>query len=120
VGAGVELPLRASDGSFAHLSRPWAITEVDDHVWVDADVLRDGTDALSGGERRVLAVVATLIDECPVDVVDVGTGLDWANLHLVIALLAHAARSLEHADVTIGPGGASHVTRPGPVVAWPT
>jgi ABC-type transport system involved in cytochrome bd biosynthesis fused ATPase/permease subunit len=75
---------------------------------------------MSGGERRILAMVAALIGETPVDVVDVVTGLDRANLHLVLAALAHAAGSHEHADVVVGTDGVVHLTRPGPVVAWPT
>jgi hypothetical protein len=120
VGAGVELLLRAFDGRFADPSRPWVITDAGGRVWVDTDVLRDGTGALSGGERRVLVMVAALIDEGPVDVVDIVTGLDRAHLHLVLAALAHAAGSHEQADLTISAGGVSRLTRPGPVVAWPT
>ena len=41
----------------------------------------------------MLALVAALLDEAPVDVVDIITGLDRANLHLVLAALAHAAGS---------------------------
>lgn len=118
--AGVELLLRGFDGRFAGSSWPWIVTVPDGRVWVDADALRDGTGALSGGERRILAMVAALLDETPVDVVDVVTGLDRANLHLVLAALAHAAGSHEHADVVVGPDGLGHLTRPGPVVAWPT
>jgi len=118
--AGVELILRACDGRFARPSWPWIVTEPDGRVWVDADALRDRTGAMSGGERRVLALVAALIGETPVDVVDVVTGLDRTNLHLVLAALAHAAGSHEHADVVVGPDGVGHLTRPGPVVAWPT
>lgn len=118
--AGVELMLRAFDGRFARPSRRWIVTEPDGRVWVDADALSDGVGALSGGERRVLALVAALLDEAPVDVVDIITGLDRANLHLVLAALAHAAGSHEHADVVVGPDGLGHLTRPGPVVAWPT
>ena len=113
MAAGAELMLRAFDGRFARPSWPWIVTEPDGRVWVDAG-------ALSGGERRVLAMVAALLDETPVDVVDVVTGLDRANLHLVLATLAHAAGSHEHADVVVGLDGFGRLTRPGPVVAWPT
>jgi len=115
--AGAELILRACDGRFARPSWPWIVTEPDGRVGVDAGALRDRTGALSGGERRALALVAALIGEAPVDVV---TGLDRTNLHLVLAALAHAAGSHEHADVVVGPNGVGHLTRPGPVVAWPT
>jgi hypothetical protein len=65
-------------------------------------------------------VVAALIDDGAVEVVDIMTGVDRANLHLVLAALAHAAGSHEHADLTTDAGGVSHLTCPGPVVAWPT
>jgi hypothetical protein len=120
MAAGVELVLLAFEGRFARPSWPWIVSEPDGRVWVDADALSDNTATLSGGERRVLALVAALLDEAPVDVVDIITGLDRANLHLVLAALAHAAGSHEHADVVVGPDGLGHLTRPGPVVAWPT
>ena len=117
--AGVELMLRAFGGRFACGSWPWIVAEPDGRVWVDARSLREDTGAMSGGERRILAVVAALIDETPVDVVDVITGVDRANLHLVLAALAHAAGSHEHADIVVGTDGVAHLTRPGPLVAWP-
>lgn len=118
--AGVEVLLRAFDGRFGHPSRPWIVTESDGHMWVDADALQDDTGAMSGGERRILVMVAARIDEGPVDVVDVVTGLDRANLQLVLASLAHDAGWHERAEVTNRPAGVSHLTRPGPIVAWPT
>lgn len=73
---------------------------------------------LSGGERRVLFVVASLLDERPLDIVDVVTGLNRENLQLVLAALAHAGGShtaavLEHVDGTV------RVSTPGPLVPWP-
>lgn len=117
--AGVELLHRAFRGRYASTSCPWVVTGPDGRVWIDADSLRAGTGALSGGERRVLTMVAGLIDEAPVDVVDVVAGLDRANLHLVLAALAHAAGSHEHTEVDGGIDGGARVTKPGPVVAWP-
>jgi hypothetical protein len=118
--AGVELLLRAFNGRFAHPSWPWIITAPGGPVWVDALALREQIAALSGGERRMLGVVAALLDEAPVDVVEVVTGVDRSHLHLVLAALAHAAGSHEHTDVVVGPDGNAHLTRPGPVVPWPT
>ncbi len=120
MGAGVELLARAFGGRFADPSRPWVITKPDGRMWVDVDVLCDASGALSGGERRIVAMVVALLDERPVDVVDVVTGLDREHLHLVLASLAHAAGSHEHAALTLSPDGVAHLTRPGPVVAWPT
>ena len=118
--AGVELLLRAFGGWYAGAAWPWIVSEPDGRLWIDADALRGGTGALSGGERRVLTMVAGLIDEAPVDVVDVVVGLDRANLHLVLAALAHGAGSHEHTEVSVGIDGVAHMTNPGPVVAWPT
>jgi hypothetical protein len=120
MGAGVELLARAFGGRFADRSRPWIITEPDGRVWVDVDMLGDASGALSGGERRIVAMVVALLDDRLVDVVDVVTGLDRQHLHLVLASLAHAAGSHEHAALTLDPDGVAHLTRPGPVVAWPT
>jgi ABC-type transport system involved in cytochrome bd biosynthesis fused ATPase/permease subunit len=95
---------------------PVVVSEPGGRVWIDVDALSDGTGALSGGERRLLAMVAALLEETPVDVVDVVTGLDRANLHLVLAALAHAAGSHEHAEVVLGCDGVAHLCRPGPLV----
>ena len=75
---------------------------------------------LSGGERRVLAVVAALIDEQPVEIVDVVSGLDRHHLDLVLAALAHAGGSHEHMSVVLDPDGAAHLSNPGPLHSWPT
>ena len=115
--AGVDLLVRAFDGRFAQLGAPWIHIEPDGSAWVGVTALRDAH-GLSGGERRVLTLVAALLDPAPLDVVDVVTGLDRANLHLVLAALAHAGESHEHFDVD--PDGLGHLTRPGPLIAWPT
>jgi hypothetical protein len=120
MGAGVELLLRAFDGTFADPSCRWLITEPDGRAWVDVDALNARAGVLSGGERRVLTMVAALIDEGPVDVVDVVSGLDRAHLHLVLAALAHAAGSHEHTDVVVEPDGVAHLSRPGALLRWPT
>jgi hypothetical protein len=120
MGASVELLLRAFSGRFANPSWRWVITEPDGRAWVDVDALNAGTGVLSGGERRILAMVAALINEGPVDVVDVVSGLDRAHLHLVLAALAHAAGSHEHTDVVIDPYGVAHLSRVGALLPWPT
>ena len=82
----------------------------------------------SGGERRVLLLAASLAGGVPVDLGDAVSGLDRANLHLVLAALSHANGSHEHAE-SVGeaerPGGPL-VVRPGsprltlgPVHPWP-
>ncbi|EYR62469.1 hypothetical protein N866_08290 [Actinotalea ferrariae CF5-4] len=120
VGAGVELLLRAFEGRFAGPSCRWVTSEPDGRTWVDVDALHAGAGVLSGGESRVLAMAAALIAETPVDVVDIVTGLDRPNLHLVLAALAHARGSHEHTDVVADPDGVARLTRPGALVRWPT
>lgn len=120
MSAGVELLIRSFEGRFALPARPWIRREPGGRVLVDVGVLRAQARALSGGERRVLDVVAALLEETPVAITDVVAGLDRANLHLVLAALAHAGGSHEHADVVVGADGIPRLTRPGPLIAWPT
>jgi hypothetical protein len=44
----------------------------------------------SGGERRILRLIASIADGIPVDLSDVLTGLDDTNLGLVAATVLHA------------------------------
>lgn len=115
--AAVELLLRAFGGRFADLALPWVPVD-GDVSWLDPDSLREHAAVLSGGERRLLFVVASLLDERPLDIVDVVTGLDRENLHLVLAAFAHAGGShtatvLEHVDGTV------RISAPGALVPWP-
>jgi hypothetical protein len=87
--AVVELLARAFGGRFAGAGHPWIGTDAAGRTWLDGDALRAAS-GLSGGERRVLALVAALIDLQPVEIVDVVSGLDRHHLDLVLA--AHGAR----------------------------
>lgn len=117
--AGIELILRAFDGRFARRSSAWIVAEPDGRVWLDAAALRRESGVFSGGERRVVAIAAALIDEAPVDVVDVVSGVDRTNLHLILAALSHAAGSHQHRGLDLDTAGRTHFVVPGPVVAWP-
>lgn len=121
--AGVELLLRAFGGRFATEGWPW-IEPMDDGFYrVDADVLIEQSRGLSGGERRLLDVVASLIagDDHKVDLHDVPSGVDRDTLALILAAIAHAGGSHEHsvpvfnADQT----GILRFGRPGPLFPWP-
>lgn len=125
--AAVELLVRAFGGRFAEAGRPWVkFTDQDQlDAYIDPEVLLDeGVDLLdkgvdgpySGSERRVLAVVASLLGGEPVDLSDVMSGLDRANVALVLAALAHANGSHEHSMWR--PGGRS--TRLPSLYPWPT
>lgn len=118
--AAVELIIRCFGGRFALPGSAWIRRDAGGRVWVDVDVLRAQSGVLSGGERRVLDVVAALLDETPIAIVDVVARLDRANLHLVLAAVAHAGGSHEHADLVVGHNGFARLSRPGPLVAWPT
>ena len=117
--AAVELLARAFGGRFARAGHPWIGTDTAGRMWLDGDALR-GASGLSGGERRVLALVAALVDEQPVEIADVVSGLDRHHLDLVLAALAHAGGSHEHAVVVFDPDGAAHLSSPGSLHPWPT
>ncbi|MCA0297258.1 MAG: hypothetical protein LCH96_18495 [Actinobacteria bacterium] len=97
--AGVELLIRTSDGRFAASSQPWI--QPGDHQgwwWVDADQLTDDNlGALSGGEARMLRIAASLLGGVPVSLHEAVPGLDRDHVELVLAAIAHASGSHEHA-----------------------
>ena len=49
---------------------------------------------MSGGERRLLAIAASLGSGEPVDLADALTGLDSWNAQVVVDAIAHAADAL--------------------------
>jgi hypothetical protein len=103
--AGTELLLRFAGGRFARLSQPWVVQE-GAAVWVNAQALVDNLGPLSGGERRVLAIVASLLDAAhTVSLGDVLPGLDREALDLVLAALAHAAGSHQQNGVEVDDNG---------------
>lgn len=117
--AAVELLARAFGGRFATRGHPWIVDDDDDgRAWLETRALRSAP-ALSGGERRVLRLAAALLDAEPIDIVDVVTGLDRTHLDLVLAALAHAGGSHEHAALTLDRDGTVHLSQPGPLHRWP-
>lgn len=118
--AAVELLVRSFGGRFASTSWEWVRTcDAPGWFWLDDEPLFHGTDALSGGERRVLAIAGALVSgPTLVDLADVASGLDRSHLALVLAALAHAGGSHEHSDFTVQ-AGETVFRRLGPLVAWP-
>jgi hypothetical protein len=59
--------------------------------WPEAiTALEAGRLPCSGGERRILAIAASLAEGLPVDLRDALIGLDSANINLVAAAVLHA------------------------------
>ena len=121
--ASVELLARAFDGRFARADQPWIRIEPSGATWLDDQFLAASLAGLSGGERRVLTVVAALADANSarrVDLTDIVTGIDQANLDLVLAALAHASGSHQHARlVPAGHGSSAHLEPLTTLHAWP-
>ena len=119
--AAVELLVRAFGGRFASIRCRW-VRECDrpGWFWLDGERLINDTGALSGGERRVLAVAGSLVSGASLSDLDsLLAGLDRPNLELVLAALAHAAGSHEQIDAHVE-GDLLVYRRLGPVLAWPT
>ena len=118
--AGVELLLRAFGGRFARADQPWIVTETGGRVWLDGDGLSEHLPVLSGGERRVLGVVLALVDPTPDRLVDLAAGIDRDHLDFVLAAIAHAGGSHEHALLVSDlENGTAHLERPGSLHPWP-
>ncbi len=119
--AAVELLVRSFGGRFASTGFEWVrACDAPGWFWLDGEPLRNGTGAMSGGERRLLGVVGALVSgPTVVDLADVASGLDRPHLGLVLAALAHAGGSHEHSDFSLQDGRAVFC-RLSPLVDWPT
>ena len=118
--AAVELLARAFGGRFASAGYRWVQPcDRPGWFWLDGEALTYHTGALSGGERRLLAVAGALVSGAALsDLAGVLSGLDRPNLALVLAALAHAGGSHEHTDVTVQ-GDRAVFRRLSPLVDWP-
>ena len=122
--AAVEILVRAFDGRFATPGHPW-IQPCAQPGWWWLDVSRlvdDEIGHLSGGEQRILRVVASLAGGEPVSLADNLPGLDRELTDLVLAGIAHANGSHEHPDFRIDQERRVAV-RNGPLPSlhpWPT
>ena len=99
--AAVELLVRAFDGRFARPGSPW-IQPCDQPGWWWLDVTQlvdDQIGHLSGGEQRMLRIVASLAGGEPVSLAESVPGLDPDLTELVLAAIAHAGGSHEHPDI---------------------
>jgi hypothetical protein len=103
--AAVELLVRFEGGRLAHPRHPWIMPDLGESwYWLEPDHLTGlGAACLSGGVRRLLAIVASLTSGAPVDLGDALAGLDRDTVTLVLAAVAHASGSHEHADMLIDP-----------------
>ena len=103
VEAAVELLVRAANGRFASAGYPW-VQPGDEPGWWWLDpiaITDDNLIALSGGEQRLLRIVASLAGGQPVNLGANLPGLDRDAMSLVLAAVAHANGSHEHADIRI-------------------
>jgi hypothetical protein len=75
--AATELLIRARNGAFASIDRPW-IKPTDHAHWIDFPAITEHLDGLSGGEQRLLRIADSIgSDEAtPVKLGDVLSGLD--------------------------------------------
>ncbi len=104
--AAVELLVRAFDGRFAPPGNPW-IQPCDQPGWWRLDVSQltdDHVGHLSGGEQRLLRIVASLAGGAPVSLADDAPGVDRELTDLVPSAIAHANGSHEHSNIRIDPG----------------
>lgn len=119
--AATELLLRAFNGRFAKPGNPWVIKDAEyGNVWIDFEQIPENLDGLSGGERRLLMLAASLADVgVSVELGDVLPGLDREVLNLVLAAVAHAGGSHEHSAVVENTDGTASFQRQPSLYPWP-
>lgn len=117
--AATELLLRYANGRFADQAWPWMKVE-DDRIWIDFDSINsENVAGLSGGERRILNIVASLGGATLVNLSDSVSGLDDFGIDLVLAAIAHANGSHQSAAFPIGDGGTYTAVGESSVHPWP-
>jgi hypothetical protein len=121
VEAATELLLRAFGGRFAEPGLPW-VRQDHRRAWVDFDAITDdATGVYSGGERRLLAIVASLGGNQPVNLNEALPGLDRTAVALVLAAVAQAAGSHQHSDIHIDPEtGSVDIVELDTLYPWPS
>lgn len=117
--AATELLLRGFGGKFARPGEPWIVCGDGNGHWVDFESIPDFIGALSGGERRFLLIAASLGAGVPVVLGDLLSGLDRANVELVLAAVAHAAGSHEHSELVVLPTGQGRFDKLPTLYPWP-
>jgi hypothetical protein len=117
--AATELLIRARNGAFASIDRPW-IKPGDHGYWIDLPAITEHLDGLSGGEQRLLRIAASIgSDEAaPVKLGDVLGGLDRPTLRLVLAAVAHTAGSHQHSSLLIDREGRATLTKEPSLFMW--
>jgi len=117
--AATELLIRARNGTFAAIDRPW-IKPADHAHWIDFPAITEHLDGQSGGEQRLLRIAASLgSDEAtPVKLGDVLSGLDRPTLRLVLAAVAHAGGSHQHSSLVIDRNGRATIIRQPSLFMW--
>ena len=106
--AATELLIRAYGGVFAKAGNPWILTEEGENQksWIDFEQIPNHIDGLSGGERRLLMLAASIADVgVSVELGDAVNGLDRQALDLVLAAVAHAGGSHEHSEFMMNQAG---------------
>lgn len=116
VEAATELLVRTG---WCRPSSAWIQEREDGRHWVDFASIPDHSGAKSGGERRLLLVIASLGDgtgDTTVCLADVIGALDRESVDLVLAAIAHAAGT--HANAP-APWASNAHTPPATLHPWP-
>lgn len=116
--AGTELLIRAFGGRFANTGEPWIHVE-DGQPWIDFEAIPENVGPLSGGERRMLLLIASIGGGTPVDLSEVLPGLDRANLSMVLAAVSHAGGSHEHSMIDLNRDGTHSISKQTSLYPWP-
>lgn len=112
--AATELLIRSGR---AYAGAPW-IKESNEQHWIDFDSIYDQIGGLSGGEQRIMEIVASLGGQHQIVLQDTISGLDRTNAELALAAISHAAGHHEGGR-TIRDGKWVTVD-PSAIYEWPT
>jgi len=105
---------------FAQEGRPWIhYDEIARRPWVDFDEIPELSGGMSGGQRRLLRIAASLGGTTPIILADEVAGLDRVWTELVSIAIVHAAGFTESTSDVVRVDDEQTIISVPPLAQWP-
>lgn len=117
IEAATELLIRTG---WAYPGYLWMKREDNGQLWIDFSAIPDAIGAFSGGEQRLLRIVASIGADSPVILGDELSGIDRDHMELVLAAIAHAAGyATAGRTIEMNADGHPQIVPTQPLYTWP-
>ncbi len=118
LAAATELLIRTG---FAGPEQPWVhYDEVAKRPWIGFDEIPELIAGMSGGERRLLQIAASIGGSTPIILGDELAGLDSGVVQLVTIAVVHAAGYSQSTSDVVYQDGQPRIIPVPPIAEWPS